>query len=100
MVVEEHLKPAGARGDELSGVTRAPSLRKTDANTMWVPGALLGLRLHAMLRHPSRALIVKHFKGEARHHPLDAQAAGTGGVQSGRVDEHWVQTAVVHPHSV
>lgn len=67
---------------------------------MGVPGPLVALRLHAVLRHPAGALIVKHLEGEARHHPLHTQPSGTGRVQSGRVDEHRVLAAVVHPHSV
>jgi len=65
-----------------------------------VPGALLALRLHAVLRHPGGALVVKHFEGEARHHPLDAQAPGPGRVQSGRMDKHRMLAAIVQPHAV
>ncbi|TNN52256.1 hypothetical protein EYF80_037532 [Liparis tanakae] len=95
-----HLQPAGAGSDELSGVAGAPTFRKTDANTVGVPGALLALRLHAVLRHPGGALVVKHLEGEARHHPLDAQAPGAGRVQRGRMDEHRMLAAVVQPHAV
>lgn len=67
---------------------------------MGVPGPLVALRLHAVLHHPAGALIVKHLEGESWHHPLHTQPSGTGRVQSGRVDEHRVLAAVVHPHSV
>lgn len=100
VVVEEHLQPAWAGGDELSGVAGAPSFSKTDANTVGVPGPLLALRFHAMLRHPAGVLIVKHLEGKARHHPFHAQSSSTGWVQSGRVDKHWVLAAIVHPNSV
>ena len=83
VVIEKHLQPARTGGDELSGVAGAPSFSKTDADTMGVPGPLLGLRLHAVLRHPAGTLIIKHLEGEARHHPFHTQSSSTGWVQSG-----------------
>lgn len=100
VVVEQHLQPARAGGDELSGVAGPPPFSKTDANAVGVPGPLLALGLHAALRHPAGALVVKHLEGEARHHPLHAETPGPGGVQGGRVDEHRVLAAVVQPRSV
>lgn len=100
VVVEEHLQPAGAGGDELSGVTGSPPFSKTDLDTVGVPGPLLSVRLHTMLRHPVGALIIKHFEGEARRHPLHTQPTRSRWVQSGRVDKHWVLASVVNPHSV
>lgn len=67
---------------------------------MGVPRSLLALGLHPVLRHPDGVLIVKHFQGEARHHPLHTQPSSAGWVQRGRVDEHWMLAAIVHPHSI
>lgn len=100
VVVEKHLQPAWTGGDELSGIAGSPSFSKTDANTEGVPGSLLALRFHAMLRHPTGAFIVKHLEGETRHHPLHTQSSSTGWVQSGRVDKHRVLAAIIHPHSI
>lgn len=100
VVIEQHLQPARAGGDELSGVAGPPSFSKTDTNAVGVPGPLLALGFHAVLRHPAGVLVVKHLEREARHHPLHAQPLGAGRVQGGRVDEHRVLAAVVHPHAV
>lgn len=98
--VEQHLQPAGAGGDELSGVAGAPTLSETDPDAVGVPGPFLSLWLHAVLRHPARTLIVKHLEGETRHHPPHAQPTSARQVQSGWVDEHRVLAAVVDPHSI
>lgn len=100
VVVEQHLQPARTGGDELSGVAGTPSFSETDANTVGVPGPLLALRFHTVFCHPAGALIVKNFEGEARHHPLYTQPSSAGWVQSGRVDEHRVLAAIVHPHPI
>lgn len=100
VVIEQHLQPAGAGGDELSGVAGPPPFSEADADAVGVPGPLLALGFHAVLRQPAGVLVVKHLEGEARHHPLHAQPPAAGGVQGGRVDEHRVLAAVVHPHAV
>lgn len=100
VVIEQHLQPTRTGRDELSGVAGTPSFSEADANAVGVPGPLLALGFHAVLRHPAGALIVKHLEREARHHSLHAQPSGAGRVQSGRVDKHRVLAAIVHPHAV
>lgn len=100
VVIEQHLQPTGAGSDELSGVAGTPPFSEADADAVGVPGPLLALGFHAVLRQPAGVLIVKHLEGEARHHSLHAQPSAAGRVQSGRVDEHRVLAAVVHPHAV
>lgn len=100
VVIKQHFQPTGTGSDELPGVAGTPSFSKTDANAVGVPGPLLALRFHAVLRHPAGVLVVKHFEREARHHSLHAQPSGAGRVQSGRVDKHWVLAAIVHPHAI
>lgn len=100
MAVEQNLQPAGAGGDELSGVAGTPALGEADANAVGVPGSLLALGLDPVLGHPAGALIVKDLEGEAGHHPLHAEPWSAGRVQRGRVDEDWMLAAIVHPHAV
>lgn len=100
VVVEKNLQPTRAGGDELSGVAGTPAFREADANTVGVPRSLLALGLDPVLGHPAGALIVKDLEGEAGHHPLHAQASSAGWVQRGRVDEHWMLAAIVHPHTI
>lgn len=100
MLVEQNLQPTRAGGDELSGVAGTPAFREADANTVGVPRSLLALGLDPVLGHPAGALIVKDLEGEAGHHPLHAQPSSAGRVQRGRVDEHWMLAAIVHPHTI
>lgn len=61
--IEQHLHPAGAGGDELSGVAGAPALGEADPHTVGVIGALQPHRgLHALLQDPAGLVIVKHFE--------------------------------------
>lgn len=100
MLVEQNLQPAGAGGDELSGVAGTPAFGEADANTVGVPRPLLALGLDPVLGHPAGALVVKDLEGESGHQPLDAEPGSAGRVQRGRVDEDGMLAAVVHPHAV
>lgn len=99
VVAEEDLEPARARGDELARVTRAPALGEADAHAVRVIRSVQQLRLRPLSEY-SRAFVVEHLDGVAGHHLAHHQAAAPRYIQSRRVDEDGVLTAVVGPDPV
>lgn len=96
VVVKQNLKPAGARGHKLSGVARAPALAEAYPHAVRIVGPVRVQPVPDL----ARRVVVEHFDRVARHDPGDRRASTTEKLQSGRVDEHGVRTAIVGPDAV
>ena len=99
-VVKKNLQPAGAGGNELSGIAGSPAFSEADAHTVRVIWPIQVLRLLCVLQMRG-LVVVEHLDRVAWQDFAHHQApAAIGNVQRWGVDKDRVLAAVVGPHSI